>query len=241
MGEKSPGNILVRRLPSGKPQLVLLDHGLYITTTPKFRHQYALFWKSLFTFDNDTIATIAGEWGIGNADLFASATLLKPYQGGSKEIATIVGGAKAGGPKTAYEASQQTREKIAEFIVNQEQMPRELVFIGRNLRIVQGNNQHLGAPVNRLKIIANWASYALTRSVREAGLERSLGQRVRGWWEHALFKVVVLGLDAAFWWGRVRQAVFGGMGFEEEMEWRMRRVAKEEFGVELQGEGIFAG
>ena len=192
-------------------------------------------------FDNETIGEIAGSWGIGNADLFASATLLKPYQGGNKDIATLMGGAKAGGPKTAYEASQQAREKIAEFIVNQEQMPRELVFIGRNLRIVQGNNQSLGAPVNRLKIIANWASYALTRSVKHAGLERSFKDRLQGWWQHAVFKVVVLGLDAAFWWGRIRQIVFGGIGFEEEMENRMRRVAKEEFGVELQGDGIFAG
>ncbi|KAF8243280.1 ABC1-domain-containing protein [Wilcoxina mikolae CBS 423.85] len=236
-----PGNILVRRLPNGKPQLVLLDHGLYITTTPKFRHQYALFWKSLFTFDNETINNIATEWGIGNNDLFASATLLKPYQGGTKEMATIVGGSKAGGPKTAYEASQQMREKVAEFIVNQDQMPRELVFIGRNMRIVQAHNQNFGAPVNRLKIIANWASYALARSMKEAGLERSWGQIMRGWWEHAVFKVVVFGLDWSFWLGRVRQVVFGGVGFEEGLEQRLRAVAKEEFGVELQGESVFAG
>jgi aarF domain-containing kinase len=229
-----PGNILVRRLRNGKPQLVLLDHGLYITTTPKFRHQYALFWKSLFTFDNATIGQVASEWGIGNSDLFASATLLRPYQGGSKEIAAIVGG-----PQTAYEAHQQMREKIAEFIINQDRMPRELVFIGRSMRIVQSNNQNLGAPVNRLKIIANWASYALTRSIREAGLERTWREQARGWWQHVLFKVVVLTLDAAFWWGRVRQVVFGGMGFEEGLESRMKRVAKEEFGVELQGDALF--
>jgi aarF domain-containing kinase len=231
-----PGNILVRRLPNGRPQLVLLDHGLYVMTTPEFRHQYALFWKSLFTFDNETINRIASGWGIGNADLFASATLLKPYRGGNNEVTTLMGGSKNGGPKTAFEASQQAREKIAEFIVNQEQMPRELVFIGRNLRIVQENNRTLGAPVNRLKIIANWASYALTRSVAEAGMERSWRERVSGWWDHALFKFVVLSLDAAFWWGRVKQTLFGGMGFEEEMELRMRRVAKEEFGVEIQGD-----
>ncbi|KAI5777367.1 ABC1 domain protein [Geopyxis carbonaria] len=233
-----PGNILVRRLKNGKPQVILLDHGLYITTTPKFRHEYALFWKSLLTFDNATIQKVADSWGIGNSDLFASATLLRPYQGGSQEIATIVGGSKAGGAKTAYEAHQQMREKIAEFIVNQEQMPKELVFIGRNMRIVQANNQNLGAPVNRIKIIANWASYALTRSIREAGLERSWRQRAEGWARHLVFKFVVLGLDAAFIWGRIRQTLFGGIGWEEEMEMRMRRVAKDEFGVELQGEGV---
>lgn len=229
-----PGNILVQRLPNGKPKLILLDHGLYITTTPSFRHDYALFWKSLFTFDNRTINEIAAKWGIGNSDLFASATLLRPYQGGTREIATIVGGSKAGGPKTPYEAHQQMREKIAEFIVNQEQMPKQLVFIGRNMRIVQGNNQNLGAPVNRIKIIANWASYALTRSMREAGLERSLSERMKGWARHLVFKFVVFGLDVAFMVTKVKQTLFGGLGFEEEMEERIKRVAHEEFGVELQ-------
>ena len=53
-----PGNIFIRRLPNGKPELVLIDHGLYINMSPSFRHDYALFWKSLMTFDNATIARI---------------------------------------------------------------------------------------------------------------------------------------------------------------------------------------
>ena len=133
------------------------------------------------------------------------------------------------------------REKVAEFIINQEQMPKELVFIGRNMRIVQGNNQNLGAPVNRIKIIANWASYALTRSLREAGLERTFRQRLNGWARHLVFKFVVLGLDMVFVVTKVKQKLFGGLGFEEEMEERMRRVAKDEFGVELTGDGIMIG
>ncbi|CCX10016.1 ABC1 domain protein [Pyronema domesticum] len=236
-----PGNILVRRLPSGKPQLVLLDHGLYITTTPEFRHQYALFWKSLFTFDNTTIASIASSWGIGNSDLFASATLLKPYQGGTREVATIVSGSRAGGAKTAYEANQQLREKIAEFIIDQDRMPQELVFIGRNLRIVQANNHNFGAPVNRLKVIANWASYALTRDMEQAGLRRTWKEQVKAWWGHMVFKVVVFGLDLGFWWGRVKQRLLGGVGFEEGLEQRLRQVAKREFGVELPEESMMIG
>jgi aarF domain-containing kinase len=50
-----PGNIFIRRLPSGHAELVLIDHGLYVYMTPKFRHEYSLFWKSLMTFDNKTI------------------------------------------------------------------------------------------------------------------------------------------------------------------------------------------
>lgn len=55
-----------------------------------------------------------------------------------------------------------------------------------------------------------------------------------------MFKFVVFGLDVVFWWGRVRQAVTGGAGFEDRLEERMRRVAKEELGVELN-HSVFEG
>jgi aarF domain-containing kinase len=68
-----PGNIFIRRKPNGKPELVLIDHGLYIHMTPKLRHEYCRFWKSLMTFDNNTLTEITTAWGIKAPDLFASA------------------------------------------------------------------------------------------------------------------------------------------------------------------------
>lgn len=141
-----PGNILVRRRADGRAQLVLLDHGLYISTTRDFRRQYAEFWKALLTLDNGAIARVAAEWGIGNADLFASATLLRPYTGGSGDTARIISGdrGKDGGDegrRSAYEAHVLMREKMGEFLTDQDKMPKELLFIGRNMRIVQSNNQ----------------------------------------------------------------------------------------------------
>ncbi|RPB13471.1 ABC1-domain-containing protein [Morchella conica CCBAS932] len=232
-----PGNILIRRTPAGRPELVLLDHGLYISTTPEFRRQYAEFWRALFTFDNATIQRVASQWGIANADLFASATLLRPYTGGSNDIADIVGeegSHERGG--SAFAAHEKMREKMGAFLEDQEKMPKELIFIGRNMRIVQANNQALGSPVNRIKIIALWASRSLTRFPAATGGDGFF----KGWLRHLVFKVVVLGLDIVFWYGRVRQALLGGAGFEERLEERMRRVAMEELGVELN-HGVFEG
>lgn len=62
---------------------------------------------------------------------------------------------------------------------------------------------------------------------------------VKGWLKHAVFRLVVLGLDLVFWWGRATQAV-GGAGFEDRLEERMRRVAREELGVELN-HSVFEG
>lgn len=215
-----PGNILIRRRENGSPELILLDHGLYVTTTSEFRRDYATFWKALLTFDNTTIARIASSWGIGNADLMASATLLRPYSGGTQEMVEMLDS------ETAYDRHVRMREKMGEFLQDQEKMPKELIFIGRNMRIVQGNNQLLGSPVNRIKIIAKWASVSLARSGEDGGW-------VRAWWRHFVFRFVLLALDIGFWVGRVRQVALGGQGFEERLEERMKRVAREELGVEL--------
>ena len=54
--------------------------------SPTFRHQYSLFWKSLMTFDNATLKEVVKNWGVTNAEIFASATLMKPYGGGENQV-----------------------------------------------------------------------------------------------------------------------------------------------------------
>ena len=136
-----PGNIFIRRLPSGRSELVLIDHGLYVHMNPDFRHQYSLFWKSLMTFDNKTLGEIVQSWGINNADIFASATLMRPYTGGdnttSGEIKKGLSAKDQSG--RAYEMQQKMRKGIRTMLSDEKKWPQELIFIGRNLRIVQVN------------------------------------------------------------------------------------------------------
>ena len=231
-----PGNIFIRRLPSGQPEVVLIDHGLYITMTPSFRHQYALFWKSLLAFDNPAIRDIVSSWGVNNPDVFASATLMRPYQGGDHSTLDELRKEARGKDQAerAFEMQAKGRDAIKSILGDEDKWPRELIFIGRNLRIVQGNNQFLGSPVNRVKITALWASRALAES-----RELSVGQRWGNWIKHLRFRVVLLASDLVFLWSRVRQRLGVGGGMEEEIEARMRVMAKD-FGVELQ-HGVFEG
>ncbi|KAK5018568.1 hypothetical protein LTR60_001445 [Cryomyces antarcticus] len=231
-----PGNIFIRRLPSGKPELVLIDHGLYIHMDPNFRHQYALFWKSLLTFDNATISSIVSSWGINNPDIFASATLLRPYTGGDRSTSDSIkqGLNSKEEQQRAYEMQMKMRKGIKQILGDEDKWPRELIFIGRNLRIVQGNNQFLGSPVNRIKITGTWASRALAESP-----DLSLAQRVRYWGAHLLFRVVLLGSDLVFYYSKLRQTLGVGGGMEDDLENKMRDMAKE-FGVELN-HGVFEG
>ncbi|KAF2254946.1 ABC1-domain-containing protein [Trematosphaeria pertusa] len=231
-----PGNIFIRRLPNGDPEVVLIDHGLYVHMNPQFRHQYALFWKSLMSFDNDTIKEIVSSWGVNNPDIFASVTLMRPYEGGDNSTLNELKKERQGRDQQerAYEMQVKARDGIKQILGDEDKWPRELIFIGRNLRIVQGNNQFLGSPVNRIKITSLWASRALAES-----RDLHWRERWKNWVKHLRFRAVLLVSDFIFAWSRIKQMLGVGLGMEEEIEERMRVMAKD-FGVELN-HGVFEG
>ncbi|KAL0948030.1 hypothetical protein HGRIS_010655 [Hohenbuehelia grisea] len=236
-----PGNVIIRPHPRDprRHQLVLLDHGLYVRLPETFRIQYAHLWKGLLAMDLKTVEKVTTEWGIGSPDLFASATLLRPVQ--------FDRGEKSSEPApwelTQYEQSVIMKEKLREFLTDTDKLPKELVFLGRNMRIVQGkrNNQALGSPVNRIRITGYWASRSLTDTPN-----LSLSERFREYWYHAVFRSVMFSLDAAFVWRQVTQWVRGKLGlktenFEEQLERYMQGMAKNNFGIEVEASDMFAG
>lgn len=230
-----PGNIFIRRLPNGRSELVLIDHGLYIHMKPEFRHQYSLFWKSLMTFDNRTMKEVVRQWGVNNADLFASATLLRPYTGGDDTVnAQIRGLSEQEKNKRQFEMQQAMRKGVREILGDETKWPKELIFIGRNLRIVQGNNQYLGSPVNRIKITGSWASRALSED-----MNLPWSERWRFYASHLLFKLVLVATDVFFYAGKVRQYFGTSKGMEDDIEDHMKKMAKEA-GFELN-HSVFEG
>ncbi|CAI7624606.1 unnamed protein product [Penicillium crustosum] len=230
-----PGNIFIRRKPSGEPELVLIDHGLYIHMEPGFRHQYARFWKALLTFDNRTLSEIVKGWGVNNPDFFASATLMRPYTGGDRSTHRgLQGLSKSQRAERHYEMQQAMRKAIREMLGDETKWPQELIFIGRNLRIVQGNNQFLGSPVNRVKITGIWASRALIESP-----DLPLAEKIRNIGRHFIFRMVLFSTDIFFYFTKVRQFLHLGGGMEDDIEAQMQNMAKD-MGVELN-HSVFEG
>ena len=190
------------------------------------------------TFDNKAIHEIVKEWGIESdsaSDLFASATLMRPYSGGdnstSKSIKELEGKDEA---TRRFEMQQRMRQGIREILADEKKWPQELIFIGRNLRIVQGNNQFLGSPVNRIKITGNWASRALAESP-----DLTFNERVVNFGRHIIFKWVLFSSDLIFYYSKIKQWLGLGKGMEDDIEEQMRNMAKG-MGVELQ-HGVFEG
>ncbi len=209
-----PGNIFIRRLSNGRSELVLIDHGLYVHMKPSFRHEYSLFWKSLMTFDNKTLQEVVSGWGVNNPDIFASATLMKPYEGGDRSTSSRIKGLSEGEKrKRQYEMQQAMRKGVKEILGDEKKWPRELIFIGRNMRIVQGNNQYLGSPVNRVKITGYWASRSLSEDANLTWTERW-----RYFGSHMIFRVVLLASDAYFYYSKFKQFLGRGKGMVSPLQ-----------------------
>ncbi|KAF9220569.1 ABC1-domain-containing protein [Gyrodon lividus] len=232
-----PGNIIIRPHPSNPthPQLVLLDHGLYVRVRESFRREYATLWRGLLAADWNAIEGVTRSWGIGAPDLFAGVTLMRPVRSREKR------GNGSGEMKlNQYEQSMRMKAKLRGFLVDTDKMPKELIFLGRNMRIVQGNNQALGSPVNRIKITGYWASRSLTTPTN-----LKFTQRAKERWHYLIFRGIMLSIDLAFWaskvhqWGR-RMLGMSNMGFEDELERTMRGLAKSTFGVDV-APGAFEG
>ncbi|KAF7331011.1 ABC1 domain-containing protein [Mycena venus] len=241
-----PGNVLVRPHPAAPrtPQLVLLDHGLYVQLTEEFRRDWCAVWEGLLAGEWGVVDGVTRKWGVGMPDLFASAVLMRPVRlgrGRPQRDPTEERG-KPLEEMTNYERSVMMKAKLKGFLIDTDRMPKVLIFLLRNMRMVQGNNKTLGSPVNRIKITGLSASRALARRTHA-----DLRTRLYEYYHYAFFRAVMLSIDLAFWLARTRQWLWhtlglgrDGMGFEDEIERSVRGLAKTSFGMDV-GADAFDG
>eukprot|EP00466_Bigelowiella_natans_P012016 jgi/Bigna1/85922/estExt_fgenesh1_pg.C_70026 len=150
-----PGNVLVRPNPEMKsaPQIVLLDHGLYVEASEKFRMDYCKLWKAMVLMDTDTVRDVCLSWGVADSEFFASMQLLKPYRPQKKAIhvanTTI---------DDILRMQMGLKERVKHLLHDTQLVPRELILLGRNMNIVRSCNKAMGSPVNRVAIMAYYAN-----------------------------------------------------------------------------------
>ncbi|KAH6571722.1 hypothetical protein BASA61_004584 [Batrachochytrium salamandrivorans] len=257
-----PGNVIVRMDRSNplwpRQQVVLLDHGLYVECTDEFRHDYALFWKSLFSLDSHTLERITLGWGIHDVQLFASATLQRPWKYGQ-----AVHSHSHQPFADMYEAQVAAKSRLKHFLKNTEMLPKELIFIGRNLNCVRANNKGLGSPVNRINRMAQcavsslgkeslvWRDSALTQTTGD-GVDRvSLAQwsvwvfrtQMHYWTFHTTLFLSTVGFWVAYSLQRVRLFLGGPRsgGFEAVMDAAMKQRLQDEIPGLVLDENVFDG
>lgn len=140
-----PGNIVIRPSPSNptRPQLVLLDHGLYVHVPKKFEGEWVRLWRGMLSGDFGEVENVTKGWGIGMPDLMASFTLMRPVvlRRNRRAVTTKKGEVKEDKPKrklTQYETSVLMKERLRGFLKDTDRMPKVLIFLTRNMRMVQG-------------------------------------------------------------------------------------------------------
>jgi len=267
-----PGNVIIRPSPTSptQPQLVLIDHGLYVQTPEGFKREWINLWRGMLSGDYSQVEKVTKNWGLAIPDLLASFALMRPTvlrRNREKRVKIDEGQSQQEErPLTHYEMSVRMKKKLKEFLTDTDRMPKVLIFLTRNMRMVQGmithlsllcfglhalilgNNQSLGSPVNRIKLTGYWASKSQTRNPNLA-----LGQRIKEWWSHIVFRSVMFSLDVIFWktkfmtWlGDVKCRLLGGdvsslrkQNFEQEVERSILEFAQENLG--FQNKTTFEG
>jgi aarF domain-containing kinase len=105
-------------------------------------------------------------------------------------------------------------------------------------RLISGNNQIFGSPVNRIKITGTWASRSLITTPNLTFI-----QRLKEYYRYFIFGMMMFSIDLAFWAARLKQWWRGKDkgGFEDELERSVRTFAKSNFGVEITEGAIYTG
>uniref|UniRef100_A0A914LHA4 ABC1 atypical kinase-like domain-containing protein n=1 Tax=Meloidogyne incognita TaxID=6306 RepID=A0A914LHA4_MELIC len=82
-----PGNIFVRLTPTGNEEIILLDHGLYVTLPDDLRIDYAHLWLAILKADKNEIQKISERMNVGSQyGLLACVVSMRSWDAVSKGI-----------------------------------------------------------------------------------------------------------------------------------------------------------
>ena len=141
-----PGNVFVRPLPTdpSKPQLVILDHGLYSQLSDSQRLWVAQVWTASVTHDDDKLKATCEYIGLPR-DAFAmlgSLFLCFPYHSFDpfRRVAS----------KCAVQEQQlMARKQIWRMTIVLDKLPPEITLVLRNINTARSVVKDLGNPVSR--------------------------------------------------------------------------------------------
>ncbi|XP_005180262.3 uncharacterized aarF domain-containing protein kinase 5 [Musca domestica] len=151
-------NIFVRKAPSGKAELVLLDHGLYEELPGNIRNNLCEFWEATVLRDEKSMQKAANKLGIKDHMKFAEVLFQQPIRIHGGTIKTKLN-------KDDINYMQQIAQKNFEMIMSTlKEMPRNMLFVVRNLNTVRAIGRMHGDVVNRPKVMAQYAQKCIYRN-----------------------------------------------------------------------------
>ncbi|XP_068789663.1 uncharacterized aarF domain-containing protein kinase 5 isoform X2 [Struthio camelus] len=183
-----PGNVLVRRGPDGKAQLVLLDHGLYEFLSERDRTALCQLWRAIILRDDAAMKMRSAELGVKDYFLFCEILMQRPIHMGQLALANVLTR-----EETAYmqDMAKHHFERIMQVLRD---LPRPMLLVFRNINTVRSINVALGAPVDRYFLMAKSAvrSFSRLSGQKSSGIRGSSVFRwLRVAWESLTFEVAL--------------------------------------------------
>ncbi|XP_051245868.1 uncharacterized aarF domain-containing protein kinase 5 isoform X2 [Dicentrarchus labrax] len=190
-----PGNVLVRRGPDNKAELVLLDHGLYEYLSQRDRVALCKLWRSIVLRDEAAMEKYSSALGVKEYFLFCEMLLQRPINMRELGLSNILSR-----EETTYmrEMASQRFDSIMKVLKS---MPRPMLLVFRNINTVRSINITLGAPVDRYFVMAKSA--------------------VRGWGK---IQAERTGMLPRLWVFRWVRATWESLKFELALRWEMVAV-----------------
>lgn len=199
--------------------------------------------------------SITRNWGIEDVNIFASATLQRPY---SPNKAVHLGHQIISNADV-YRMQMVAKERVRKFLSDTEKIPKELIFVGRNLNLVRGNNKFLGSPVNRVNIMVKWAVKSEgsdwsfwddKKSEKEVGsatklithLKQVVYPRMNFWVFRIQLAILSLSFHITRTIQRIGEFITGTRwaGFEDVMDQKMTDALKQKMGIVVSPESFSA-
>ncbi|EHB16888.1 hypothetical protein GW7_19235 [Heterocephalus glaber] len=183
-----PGNVLVRRGPDGKAELVLLDHGLYQFLHQKDRESLCQLWRAIILRDDAAMKAHSAALGVQDYMLFSEVLMQRPVH-----LQRLWRSHLLSHEEAAY-MQNMARDHFESVMQVLKAMPRPMLLVLRNINTVRAINVALGTPVDRYFLMAKSAVRGWSRlaSAMYQGIYgSSLLRHVRVIWETFKFEVAL--------------------------------------------------
>eukprot|EP01018_Ginkgo_biloba_P033544 Gb_18758 [translate_table: standard] len=195
-------NMMVRVVPSGKtgkrkPQLVLLDHGLYRVLDPSMRAHYAALWKALVFADVNGIKEHSVKLGAGEDlyVLFAGILTMRPW---NRVVDPAIDHLKmVGTDDDRAELQMYASQYFMQISELLKRLPRVILLLLKTNDCLRAVDHALGAPVNTFVIIGRVSSTAVAEMKLSQGT--SIWSSLKIYLEKLEVEVRLLGLQVAAW------------------------------------------
>ncbi len=155
-------NVLLREHPrkKGKPQIVLVDHGLYKRLDPDFQESYARLWTGIVMADISAIKRACENLGVDKMyPLLAAMLTSRPFDEvieRSRTGSLDASPASGGGDKAVIKLYAQ--RYLKEIIDMLDIVPRQMLLIFKMNDCLRHVDYALGSPSNNLVIAGKYAS-----------------------------------------------------------------------------------